>query len=68
MFHDSDHVETFVYSAEYEDGGPLARRIARARADELTAIGRPVVWSPNPLSPFTRRALAAQLPPKEYGR
>lgn len=71
MYHETDAIETFGYSAEYEDGQDQGvRRMARQAIAERDAIGRPSVASPAPiiLSPFTRRALARQLPAAELVR
>jgi hypothetical protein len=55
-----------------DTSGPLGRRIARQRAAEAAAIGRPTVYAPKlasfTVSPFVQRARSGQLPAKEYGR
>lgn len=47
---------------------PTERRAERQETAVRAAIGRPTVWSPRlaelTMSPFTRRALAGQLPAK----
>lgn len=48
------------------EAGPITRRIARRLEAERIAVGRPAVWAPIP--EWTRRAMARELPAKEYAR